>query len=68
MDPIADNHKLGDLRVSKDSLIEEVAESVLSQAASIGVVDSSGKLIGSLDHLKVIKVLFGDKYTKTEGS
>ena len=61
MDPIKDNHKLGDLRVSKDSLIEGVAESVLSQAATIGVVDSSGKLVGSLDHLKVIKVLFGEK-------
>ena len=64
MDPIKDNHKLGDLRVSKDSLIEGVAESVLSQAATIGVVDASGKLVGSLDHLKVIKVLFGDKTLK----
>ncbi len=68
MDPIDGNHELGDLRVSEDSLIEEVAESVLSQAASIGVVDASGKLIGSLDHLKVIKVLFGDKHIKAEAS
>ena len=61
MDPIKDNHELGDLRVSKDSLIEGVAESVLSQASTIGVIDESGKLVGSLDHFKVIKVLFGDK-------
>ena len=66
MEPIKGNRKLGDLRVLKDSLIEEVAESVLSQAASVGVVDSSGKLVGSIDHLKVIKVLFGDKNKKTE--
>ena len=64
MDPIKDNHKLGDLRVSKDSLIEGVAELVLSQAAKIGVVDASGNLVGSLDNLKVIKVLFGDKNLK----
>ena len=64
MDPTKDNQKLGDLRVSKESLIEEVAESVLSQAATIGVVDASGKIVGCLDHLKVIKVLFGDKNLK----
>ena len=61
MDLTKDNHELGELRVSKDSLIEEVAESVLSQTAPIGVVDNSGKIVGSLDHRKVIKVLFGDK-------
>ena len=61
MDLTKDNRELGDLRVSKDSLIEEVAESVLSQTAPIGVVDNSGKIVGSLDHRKVIKVLFGDK-------
>ena len=64
MDPIRNTHKLGDLRVSTDSLIEGVAESVLSQAATIGVVDTAGKLVGTLDHLKVIKVLFGDKTLK----
>ncbi|MDG2475056.1 MAG: ATP-binding cassette domain-containing protein [Paracoccaceae bacterium] len=64
MNPIKDKDQLGDLRVSKDSLIESVAESVLSQAALVGVVDNSGEIVGSLDHLKVIKVLFGDKNNK----
>ena len=64
MEPIVDKQQLGDLKVSKDALIEAVAESVLSQAAAVGVVDASGKLVGSIDHLKVINVLFGDKNLK----
>ena len=56
--------ELGELRVSKDSLIEVVAESVLSQADPVGVTNSSGDIVGSLDNLTVIKVLFGDKNSK----
>ena len=57
-------NELGELRVSKDSLIEVVAESVLSQVDPVGVTNSSGDIVGSLDNLKVIKVLFGDKNSK----
>jgi glycine betaine/proline transport system ATP-binding protein len=64
MGPIKKVDELGELRVSKDSLIEVVAESVLSQADPVGVTNSSGDIVGSLDNLKVIKVLFGDKNSK----
>ena len=53
--------KLGSLRIPKDALIERVAESVLSQGDPVGVVDEKGRLVGSLDYLKVVNVLFGDK-------
>jgi glycine betaine/proline transport system ATP-binding protein len=64
MGPIKKMDELGELRVSKDSLIEVVAESVLSQADPVGVTNSSGDIVGSLDNLTVIKVLFGDKNSK----
>ena len=64
MGPIKKIDELGELRVSKDSLIEAVAESVLSQVDPVGVTNSSGGIVGSLDNLKVIKVLFGDKNSK----
>ena len=64
MGPIKKMNELGELRVSKDSLIEVVAESVLSQVDPVGVTNSSGDIVGSLDNLKVIKVLFGDKNSK----
>jgi glycine betaine/proline transport system ATP-binding protein len=67
MGPIKKMDELGALRVSKDSLIEVVAESVLSQVDPVGVINSSGEIVGSLDNLKVIKVLFGDKNSKFEG-
>ncbi len=61
MEPEKDVKELGSLRVQKDDLIEGVAEAVLSQAKLVGVLDNNGKVIGSLNHLKVVNVLFGDK-------
>ena len=61
MNRAANTEKLGSLRIPKDALIERVAESVLSQGDPVGVVDEKGRLVGSLDYLKVVNVLFGDK-------
>ena len=63
MDRVEKVDKFGTLKVPKDALIERVAEAVLSQADLVGVVDESGEIVGSLNHLKVVNVLFGDKTT-----
>jgi len=61
MDPVDETEELSDLRVSKDLIIETVAEAILNQTRPVGVVDAEGRLVGSLHASRVIKVLFGTK-------
>ena len=46
MDPISDNENLSDLKVSKDAIIETVAEKILSQDKSVTVIDENKKIVG----------------------
>lgn len=64
MDPINEEEQLGDLKVSKDAIIETVAESILSQQKPVGVVDQSNQLVGVLHSSHVINVLFGGRSKK----
>jgi glycine betaine/proline transport system ATP-binding protein len=59
MDPIDDNTELGSLRVSKDAIIETVAESVLTEHKHVAVVDDAGVVVGAVHASKVISMLFG---------
>lgn len=59
MDPIDDNTDLGSLRVSKDAIIETVAESVLIENKHVAVVDGAGVIVGAVHASKVISMLFG---------
>ena len=59
MDPLDSSEELSDLRVSKDAIIDTVAEEILSQDRAVGVVDGNDNLVGSLHASHVIKVLFG---------
>jgi len=59
MDPLDDSLKLSDLTVSKDAIIESVAEAVLSEQKWVGVVDKNDKLVGTVHASKVIHILFG---------
>jgi len=59
MDPVDNAEKFGDLKVSKDTIIESVAEAILSQDKPVAVVDADGAVVGSLHASHVIKVLFG---------
>ena len=59
MDPIDDNTDLGPLRVSKDAIIETVAESVLTEHKHVAVVDGAGVIVGAVHASKVISMLFG---------
>jgi glycine betaine/proline transport system ATP-binding protein len=59
MDPVDSAEEFGDLKVSKDTIIEAVAEAILSQDKPVAVVDADDTVVGSLHASHVIKVLFG---------
>ena len=59
MDKTKDN--LGDLKVSKDEIIENVAEKILTQEKSVAVTDENNKVIGSINPTKIINTVFGGR-------
>ena len=61
MDPVNKSETLSDLKISKDVIIETVAEKILSQEKPVAVIDSNNKVVGTLYPSKVIHVLFGSK-------
>ncbi len=61
MDPVNDLEALSDLKVSKDAIIETVAEAVLSEQNPVGVTDTNNDIVGVLHPSKVINVLFGGR-------
>jgi len=69
MDPIVDSsEELSDLKVSKDAMIETVAEVVLSEQKPVAVVDANNEVVGTVHSSKVIHVLFGSRAeTKNNG-
>ena len=64
MDPVNKSEQLSDLKVSKDVLIETVAEKILVQEKPVAVIDSNNKVVGVVHSSKVIHVLFGGKAGK----
>ena len=60
MDPI-DSNASSNIEVSKDAIIETLAESILNSKEILKVIDvnKNNEIVGSLDPAKVIKVLFG---------
>ena len=61
MDPFVGNEELSDLQVSKDAIIETVAEEVLSQQKPVAVLNKDGKIVGVLNCSTILHVLFGDR-------
>jgi len=61
MDAVDPTEELSDLRVSKDAVIETVAEAVLTAGKPVTVVDENDAVIGALHASKVIHVLFGTR-------
>ena len=61
-------YKFGDLKnfqenlkVSKDEVIENVAEKILTQEKIVGVVDSNNNVVGSIKPSKIIDTVFGGR-------
>jgi len=61
MEPTGDNKNLSDLKVSKDAIIETVAEKILEQEKPVAVIDSNNKVIGVVKPSKVIHTVFGGR-------
>lgn len=61
MDERDQDNNLSDFTVSKDSIIETVAEKILSQKKSVAVVDENNNNVGIINPAKIIRILFGEK-------
>jgi len=61
MEPMSDSKNLSNLKVSKDAIIETVAEKILGQEKPVSVVDSSNKVVGIVKPSKVIHTVFGGR-------
>jgi len=59
MDPITDDQNLSDFKVSKDAIIETVAEKILGQEKPITVTDSNQQVVGIVKPAKIIHIVFG---------
>ena len=59
MDTSKDN--LGDLKVSKNEIIENVAEKILTQEKIVAVIDNNNEIIGSINPTKIINTVFGGR-------
>jgi len=61
MEPMSDNKNLSDLKVSKEAIIETVAEKILSQEKPVAVIDFNKKVVGIVKPSKVIHTVFGGR-------
>ena len=52
---------VGDIKVSKDEIIENVAEKILTQEKSVAVIDSNNNVVGSINPTKIINTVFGGR-------
>ena len=64
MDPIDTSEQLSDLKISKDAMIETVAEKILNQEKPGADIDSNNKIVGTVHAPQVIHILFGGKAGK----
>jgi len=55
------NENLGDLKVSKDEIIENYAEKILTQEKSVTVTDENNKIVGTIHPSKIIHTVFGGR-------
>ena len=60
MDPVAKITDFGSLKVSRNAIIETVAEAILTEQKNVAVVDDDGAVIGSIHASKIIQILFGN--------
>ncbi len=59
MEKVENPNKLSKLEVSKDAIIETVAEGVLNARRPVAVLDDKGNMVGVLNKKTIIHILFG---------
>ncbi len=64
-DPAED---IADLKISKDAIIETVAEVVLNSDKPVSIVDSTGQIVGMVRSSDVVNLLFGGRSNNTTGT
>ena len=57
----ATSDNIGDLKVSKDEIIENVAEKILTQEKTVIVTDDTKNVVGSINPTKIINTVFGGR-------
>jgi glycine betaine/proline transport system ATP-binding protein len=55
------NENLSNLKVLKNEIIENVAEKILTQEKSVGVIDENNQIVGTVHPSKIINTVFGGK-------
>ena len=58
MDTALEGKNTNNISVSKDAIIETVAEKILSQEKPVNVLDSNGNIVGSVKPSKIIQTVF----------
>ncbi len=61
MDAVDPSAAVAEQQVSKDAIIETVAEMILNSDKPVAVIDDAGKVVGAVHASKVINVLFGGR-------
>lgn len=59
MEPAIPGGAVGDLAVSKDAVVETVAEIILNSSNPVSVTNESGEIVGVVHPSKLISMLFG---------
>ena len=59
MDAVLKGENTNNISVSKDAIIETVAEKILSQEKPVNVTDGKNNIIGSVKPSKIIQTVFG---------
>ena len=52
---------MGNIKVSKDEIIENVAEKILTQEKTLAVTDGKNNIVGSINPAKIINTVFGGR-------
>ena len=58
MDKTINDKDVNNISVSKDAIIETVAEKILSQENAVNVLDDNKKIVGSVKPSKIIQTVF----------
>ena len=65
MDSSTNEKDLNEINVSKDAIIETVAEKILSQEKPANVLDANNNIVGSVKPSKIIQTVFRTGKQKT---
>ena len=67
MDPFDPDEDMSELKVSKDAIIETVAENILNSSKPVAVTDETGEIVGAVHASNVVNMLFGSHTNKPTG-